>query len=382
MDIIKAGRHGVQGILLLCLLALIAGQLLGQPILFSYVETGSMEPTLDSGDGFIPIPSEVAGPINEGDVIVFEAESVGGGGLTTHRVVGQTDRGYLTKGDANNAVDQRSDEPPVSEAKIVGKALQVRGIVFTIPHLGSLINGVQSIVAALAFRVSSATNLNIGGSSVGYLLFGVSTLLYLIDSHSDEARDGTRDRARDRSRDTGLDTHLIITGFTILIVLGATVAMVAPSGTHEFGLISSQADTSAVVQTGDTTTRGYQLVNPGLVPSVSFLETEGNGITVDRQEVRLQPGGQNEVTVTLQAPEETGYHRYYLTEHRYIGVLPMEVLSKLYLIHPWLPILAIDGCFGVPFYLLGNFLVDNTRLRNRSRERPRSFLYQLLKKLQ
>lgn len=46
----------LQVAVVLAVLALIAGQLLGQPVLFSFVETGSMQPTLDPGDGFIAIP--------------------------------------------------------------------------------------------------------------------------------------------------------------------------------------------------------------------------------------------------------------------------------------------------------------------------------------
>jgi len=36
--------------------SLIVGQYLGQPVLLSYVETGSMQPVLSPGDGFIAIP--------------------------------------------------------------------------------------------------------------------------------------------------------------------------------------------------------------------------------------------------------------------------------------------------------------------------------------
>ena len=371
-------KKGVVIILGVCLLALLAGQALGHPILLSYVETGSMEPTLNPGDGFIAVPSEVAGPITEGDVVVFEAQSVGGGGITTHRVVSRTDQGYLTKGDANNAVDQRSGEPAVTEATIVAKALQVGGEVVVIPHLGTFVQGTETIAGTLLFRVNSATSLNLGISSVSYILFAVSIFLYLRGASENE----TRDRSRNRSRDSGVDVRVVIAGFAILLMLGATAAMVIPGGTQEFTLISSQAETSAVVQAGDTTTQTYQLTNPGLVPSVSFLKPVNSGITVERHEVRLQPGEQSEVTVTLQAPEETGFYRYYLTEYRYMNVLPADILFKLYQIHPWIPILIIDGCLGIPFYLLGSVLLDNSRIRTRSRERPRSLIYRVMERFQ
>ena len=82
--------HALTAAVAVVVVSLVAGNLLGQPILFSYVETGSMEPTLATGDGFVAVPPEVSGPIDEGDVVVFEAQRIQGGGLTTHRVVSET----------------------------------------------------------------------------------------------------------------------------------------------------------------------------------------------------------------------------------------------------------------------------------------------------
>lgn len=97
-------------VLVVAVSLLIAGAVLGQPIFLSYVETGSMDPTLSPGDGFIAIPNAVAGSVEEGDIITFRAQTLHGGGLTTHRVVGKTEHGYITKGDANPFTDQDSGE--------------------------------------------------------------------------------------------------------------------------------------------------------------------------------------------------------------------------------------------------------------------------------
>jgi len=72
-------------------LALIAGSLLGQPVLFSFVTTESMSPTIQAGDGFVVIPSVLVDDVGEGDVVVFDAQEIEGGGLTTHRIVGETE---------------------------------------------------------------------------------------------------------------------------------------------------------------------------------------------------------------------------------------------------------------------------------------------------
>lgn len=105
-------------------LALILGQVLGQPVVLGFVTSESISPTQSEDDSSAAIPSQVADPIEEGDVIVFEAEEIQGGGLTTHRVVDETDREYITKGDNNAFTDQDNNEPPVKRTQVVAKALQ------------------------------------------------------------------------------------------------------------------------------------------------------------------------------------------------------------------------------------------------------------------
>lgn len=137
MELRKTGVALLQLTALLIVLLLILGSVLGQPVLVGYVETGSMSPTLEPGDGFIAVPTQLDSSIEEGDVVVFQAEEVQGGGLTTHRVVNKAERGFITKGDANPFTDQGNDEPPVKRAQIVATALQVNGNVVVIPSLGT-----------------------------------------------------------------------------------------------------------------------------------------------------------------------------------------------------------------------------------------------------
>jgi len=80
MTIQKTVGQVVTIIATLTILALVAGQALGQPVGLSYVETESMSPTMEPGDGFVPVPTHVAGPIEEDDVVVFKAEELRRGG--------------------------------------------------------------------------------------------------------------------------------------------------------------------------------------------------------------------------------------------------------------------------------------------------------------
>jgi len=366
--------RGAELLAVLFIVAMVAGQLLGQPVLVSYVTSGSMEPTLDTGDGFVAIPAAVAGPIEEGDVVTFRAEEVQDDGLTTHRVVEVTDRGYVTKGDANPFTDQDGGEPPVKEAQVVAVAWQPGGSVLAIPHLGTVVEGSRDTLAGVQrwLATTLGTRSLLGTSGLAYLVFGLSMAWYLVEAYRD--RGDSRDRERDRSRADGLDPRLAVGVFALAVVLAATAAMVAPAGAQEYGIVSAESDASGprVIETGTSETVRYPVGNGGFVPVVSFLETGGEGVAVEPDEVRVSPRSVENATVTLSAPPETGYYRRFVVEHRYLALLPQGHIRALYTVHPWLPLVVIDGLLGGGFYALGMALVGTGRVRDRTRDGPRS----------
>ncbi|OYR76614.1 signal peptidase I, partial [Halorubrum ezzemoulense] len=193
MSIKRTLSVALQAAAVLVVVSLVVGQFLGQPILLSYVETGSMQPTLSPGDGFVAIPAQIAGGISPGDVVTFDAQEIQGGGLTTHRVVEETERGYVTRGDNNPFTDQDGGEPIVQDADVVAKALQVGGGVVVIPHLGTVAMGFQSALQsaqtwlAVTFGVRSFQ----GTQGLAYIVFGLSIVAYAVDWYLNA---GTRDR--------------------------------------------------------------------------------------------------------------------------------------------------------------------------------------------
>ena len=363
-------RLGTELAVAVVVLSLVVGSLLGQPILLSYVETGSMEPTMEPGDGFVAVPAQVAGPIEEGDVIVFEAEQIQGGGLTTHRVVGETDRGFVTRGDANPFTDQESDEPPVRREQVVAVAWQPGGSVLTIPYLGTAVEGVQGAIRAIQVRLAGllGTRSLLGVQGLAYLLFAATVVLYALDLYLSDGAD----RTRDRDRDTGTSARLLVGAMAVGLALAATAAMAVPAGTQEFTVVSAEfeSDRPFVVEQGTSTSVPYVVDNGGLVPVVTYLEPGSAAVDVRPRELRVGPRSVANATLTVSAPPETGAYRRYLVEHRYLAVLPPPLIRGLHGVHPWLPVAAIDAALAVPFYLLGTRLVGTGRVRSRSRDRP------------
>jgi len=112
--------------------------------------------------------------------------------------------------------------------------------------------------------------------------------------------------------------------------------------------------------------------NGGVLPIVTFLEPASDGVDVEPRETAVPARSAVNASVTLHAPPETGYYRLYVTEHRYLAILPQSTIRALYELHPWAPIVVIDSMIAVPFYVLGVRLVGRGRVRRRSRESPES----------
>jgi signal peptidase len=362
----------VEVLLIAVLLALVVGAALGQPILLSFVETGSMEPTMEPGDGFVAIPSPIAGDIDKGDVVVFEAQNLNGGGLTTHRVVGETEAGYITRGDANPFTDQDGDEPPVTEGQIVAVALQVNGEVVVIPELGTAAQTMRGAVEGLQFRLAQlfGTRAFLGTQGLALLLSGIGLAVLLFGFLFDDERRG-RVVERSRNREGVYDPRRMVLAMALFVALISGGTMAAMSGTQEYGMVSASFDSEnpTTVPTGEESDLTYPALNGGQLPVYAFYAPASGNVDVAPASVRMDRGEQVNVTVTLQAPPETGYYPQYVAEHRYFAVLPFGVVAWLYGVHPWLPIVATSGLMGGGFLAVGLLVVGASPIRTRERSR-------------
>lgn len=142
------------GIIIFCNLYLvIMERVIGveNPTILGYstaiIASGSMEPILYEDDIIL---NHAQGSYDKGDIITFHT----GSSFTTHRIIDITNSGYLTKGDANNVVDQKL----VTSEDIVGR------VVLTIPYVGILLSFLKTPLGMLIF-------IFIGLLIVGYPFF-------------------------------------------------------------------------------------------------------------------------------------------------------------------------------------------------------------------
>jgi signal peptidase len=339
----------LEAIVVVVLVSLVVGAVLGQPVLLSYVETGSMAPTLAAGDGFVAVPSAVAGEPSVGDVVVFRAETLQGGGLTTHRIVAETEQGYVTRGDANPFTDQDGGEPPVTEDRIVAKALQVGGTTVVIPHLGTAILAVQGGMVALQNRFASLIGVDafLGSEGVGLVLFGVGIALFALSTILGRIEGPTRSRNRSRRRSSTVDTRRIALALLVVVLVPANVAMVLPSGTHEMTIDGETVASSPELEPGDPAPWEYTITNQGIVPLVVMFETENDAVSVPQLRSVLAPGDERTVTVGVDAPPPGASQTGSVREYRYLLVLPPSWIETLHEAHPVVAWATINGLLAV-----------------------------------
>lgn len=129
---------------LLCLILFFSG-------IFPYVVlSGSMEPVIKTGS--IVLVQTREKNIKTGDIVLYQS----GMQNVTHRIAGQTEEGYITKGDANKACDPI----PVKRNQVKGK------VAGSIPYLGYVVlffrtpRGVCFLIFILTFSILGKYFLN------------------------------------------------------------------------------------------------------------------------------------------------------------------------------------------------------------------------------
>jgi len=363
LSVLWRSIFAVVGILLVLT---IIGSVFGVPMGISFVETGSMEPQLEPGDGFVAVPTAVTDPVEPGDVVVFDAVNLNDGGLVTHRVVERTESGYITKGDANPFTDQDGAEPPVQEGQIRAKALQIGGDIVVIPRIGVIVLGIGGAVESLQQTLAGllGTRAVLGTQGLAYILLGFGTITYLLASFAE--RSGPNKRSRKRSRRIEMLSPItVIAVMAVALVLLLTASMLAPAGPQQFQFVSSESDAAGpgVIHKNSTENVTYRIPSNGPLPVVTVIEPTSRGVSVSPEE-RYIPGGETRnVTVTLEAPPETGVYTATIHEYRYLAFLPASTILTLHAIDPLVPLIVINLMIGTLFVLVAVLLVGLDPIR-------------------
>jgi len=342
---------GVVGLVVLVVL----GELTGHPLFLGYVETGSMDPVIAPGDGFIALSPMVTAPAGVGDLVVFESET-NEVTLTVHRIVDETPEGYITKGDNSTFTDQASGEPPVATPQIVGKPLAVGGEVVTIPGYGGFVTGVQGGLQRGIERLGLG---RYPGAQIALLLLivglGFIALAIGYDVVVEEGRQTTRQSSRSEVRG-----WVILVVVLVIVALPVVTFMTVPSGTTQVTILSSDSDgRPGAIEPGTDRTVPIGVTNTLYVPKVVILEAPGSGATLSETVLVVPHNASASTNYTVTAPAEPGRYARFRTEAHYPYVMPVGLLERLHGISPAVAIAGVTGVVLTPiivmFYLFVGF---------------------------
>lgn len=293
----------------------------GIPARLGYVTSGSMEPTLSSGDGYVLVTVTDPEP---GDIVVYRSEVRDQ--LVAHRIVEETASGFITKGDANPTSDQATGAPPVEEAQVLGTMLTLGGEPLVIPGLGWLFVrtplglGVAALVAALLLT---------------------------------QGRDRTPNRQVTEVRD------VIYPLFAVAVVLCLTVLLVTTGVSHlTWEVVDGPVEDSSELPAGEAANRTIH-VNVTKLP-ITHVVVEAEKMTVREQSM-------NGSALTMQVrfpPRGRGTFETSVRTYPYPATLPKETTVALHQVHPLAALVgSLSTVFAPLFGAYAVFLYGRTPLR-------------------
>lgn len=313
-------------IVALAFLVVLIAASLSPAMQIAHATSGSMEPTLPTDSVYIV--NTLDHTPERGDILMYESPAKG---RVTHRVVDVTeDGGYITKGDANDALDQVRDEDALRQE-------QVRGVVPVVLGHPAVIPGSATVVRFLGENP-------IGGILALWLLFGAGYLFTTDETGVMEVR--------------SVLVPVLTVAFVASVVffsLGVTydVAFLATTGPHE-GNPELVPANRASEQTLHLKTAPPPLFRTRVVSATGNVE-------IARTEEYAN--GTN-VTVHVPALPENAVERGGVSMTYYPPVLPSWTISALHREHPLLASVVTATLCHLPVYLTYLLLTDpRKRLR-------------------
>jgi len=304
----------------------LASLIFNAPLLIAYIKSDSMSPTLQKNDlVFINIFDR---NFNEGDIVVFKSD----GNWICHRIVKETDEGFITKGDANIATDQFSGRPAVRTSDIIGKIVNFDGDPVNIP-LGKGIEKMESIFAKnklLIFAILMAG---------GIFMFS----------------GGSKRKGRKYLR-IKVSTIFIVSSLLVIVAFSLANVITFEKREISYGTTSAGGLREEWVLPGQEFSRQIKFENRGFYPYYYLISPETANLDLERQGFLLLPGESRVLEVRINAPKDTSLHTEKIAVTKYIPLIPPQIIDASP--HPYIPVLLMDleiSFFLAIAYFLGNF---------------------------
>lgn len=302
------------------------------PLYVTSPDTGSMEPTITPDDvviiyGWGDSPSV-------GDTILFSTSAEEQAVL--HRIVDETDGGYITQGDANDITDQQDGFEPVDETDIYGTVIGGDEPI-TIPYIGMLISNPLAILS----------------------LWVIFLIMNLVPEN-----DG---RPRTEMVISNSPTILLLFVGVLLAFLPLFTALTAASADVTITTVNTPGQTGTnIVGVGQTGSETVQFVYRNTPITEPFVVTDSGQLVVDS----IAQEGEYLTTTIENIPRgDIGVDMGIVSVYTYIGILPDTIIYQLISVHYLLPSVVDGMILSLGLLLLWGVLVSRKKNIRRSRDK-------------
>ena len=293
------------------------------PYVLAHAMGDSMEPTLPKGSLYVV---DKTSEISNGDIIMFR--SARENSLVTHRVVRETDTGYVTKGDNNPSPDQAAGVPPIPPSEVEGKVVSIRAYPLVIPGLG-------------------VWSQFVGQNSV--FVFGLIWTILIGRAAIRSSRTRVRLPTNGDIIRPLLGISIVLCVTVIILVSGTTTVPFYASDNPPQGVTDIPLDTD-VVRTVPIEVSSYESATQ------QFVSVEG----AQFQSAQPDPENKNTLLVTIQLGpyDSTGIYQTSVSVYHYPRILPYSVVAALHNIHPLIAGTAVSIVAFFPAIILYLLLID------------------------
>lgn len=325
-------------VILSTLFAAVSSAITKEPVLLTVIRSNSMYPVWQRGDMVIIENLGEKESVTKGDIVFFKSEegSLSGQGWIAHRVIdGNEEQGFITKGDANEYTDQKSDGISVKREWIVGRAITIGDTPLVIPKIGYLSLWVEQ------FQTSP------------YLLPGIAVILAIIIGIG-ELMSGQKRRKKDHGMD--LQLIYIVAGLTITVIMGATMLASAQKINLKYEVSSESqgvlmGSAVGIMKVGDEVSNPLaELSNGGFFKLIGSINTDDAQIKLSHSQLALSKGDTVNTTIKVVA-EKPGKYDSSIQVGLFYPFLPSPLIYFLAEKSYWLALGVVSLVPGLPLML-------------------------------
>ena len=325
-----------------------------KPTLAVAIRTWSMTPLLTRGDLVFIWPAGEKTSFSPGQIVVFGSVEDGIRDWTMHRIVGgDHEKGFITKGDANERTDQEGYFPPIRPEWIAGVVPTLGPLPLKIPLLG---------------YIPLLLEENISNPGILPVFLGILAAALILD----ELIKKPRKRRKKETLQKGQLYFLGGAAFALLmgaLMIMGSVFLTLPYGVEETPGALMGSDVGILEIGASRELILAELKNEGMIPAFYYAVCSDPQVTLENNRFFLRKGGAAEVKATVHAQKEGLYHAG-VTVGMFMPFLPTALIAFLADINYWLALIVVSFVPAVPLFVLP-FLEPRYRRRTARKWRRR-----------